>query len=443
MQPGSAIWKRGRRSYRPSGSKHLALARLRLTCIGRRSSDVAASKAKRQSGTKSDSGEPEIELAVSATSDATDSIPLWWSMLPKRQRNERLAEAHKAWDLFWFVNGLSFRLIDVDLFRDAIKAVKRCPVFQPASRQTLAGSHLDARDSDADRFKAARLKSGARYRFVFTTDGWKNKRKHSYHNCLLLTPSGPIFLGLKDVTGESGTAVAVHEEIEEVFASLDTDILRRILIGVTDTPSVNRSAWKLLEAAHPNQVWIGCMAHEIALLFKDWLKQVPELKSLFARCKRIVTWVQNHGLLLKIFEDKVKKQWPNDKRKWTLTLYMPGDTRMVTMFKLLHRIQVLKSVLRALITDVEYVESVQSIIAQYNSKAKPDKKIPKQANGAYPDAVSADVLDKTFWDNITMYLDTSKCTLYLHRLVDNCDPVLDKVYYCCAMVGKHLSVSAQ
>jgi hypothetical protein len=223
------------------------------------------------------------------------SIPMWFSMLPKAEQALREAAAHKVWDMFWFVHGLSFNLIEADLFTKAIAATKLCPTFTPCVRQTLAGSHLRARNEDANVFKAKRLKVGMLYGFLYTTDGWRNKRKRSYHNHILVSTAGPIFLFLADHTGESGSAVAIHDEIQTVFDSLESDvvgIIDRIVIICTDTPSANRSAWKLLRLTYPTKVCMGCMAHELGLLFKDWATKIPELKKLFMSFKQITIWVR-------------------------------------------------------------------------------------------------------------------------------------------------------
>ena len=72
-----------------------------------------------------------------------------------------------------------------------------------------------------------------------TSDGWRNHNRRQYHNFILVAASGPIYLGLKDVSGESGNAQAIHDEFVHLFATLDNDIVQRIIIGCTDTPSAN------------------------------------------------------------------------------------------------------------------------------------------------------------------------------------------------------------
>lgn len=124
-------------------------------------------------------GRSPFQDSCSSLAAAADTVPHWWSMLSSDARTERTAAAHKAWDMVWFVHGLSFNLIDSQLFRQAIAAIKQCPTFVPCCRQTLAGSHLQAREADANEFKEARLNAGKRYGFLFTTDGWKNKKRRN------------------------------------------------------------------------------------------------------------------------------------------------------------------------------------------------------------------------------------------------------------------------
>ena len=141
-------------------------------------------------------------------------------VLSKDIRDKRVAEANKAWDLLWFVHGLSFNLINSPLFRAAILAIKRCPAYKPCYKITLATTHLDSAN-DANVFKESRLNSGKTFGFLVTSDGWRNHNRRQYHDFILVAASGPIYLGLKDndehaqdncISGESGNAQAIHDE---------------------------------------------------------------------------------------------------------------------------------------------------------------------------------------------------------------------------------------
>ena len=371
-----------------------------------------------------------------------DAVPMWFHLLPASEQKQRLADCHTAWDMLWFVHGLSFAMIDSPLFKQAIKKTKMCPTFAPVCRQTLASSHLDARNEDANMYKELRLTAGQEFGFLFTSDGWRNKARRSYHNYILVSSAGPIFLALNDVTGEAGDAKAIHDEFVELFATLSPDIVERIVIGCTDTPSSNVAAWKQLEATFPKQVWMGCMAHELSLMFKDWVKKVPEILGLYRKLKRITIWIKNHGSILVIFKAKVALNWPTDKRHWTILPYMPGDTRMATTFKLVHRCCLLKDVLSALVTDALYKQHAQAAIKGWNASQKPEGKIPSGADGLFPDAIADDVLSPATWNLCNEFKKASETSLYFLRMVDCNLPVLGKVYYTCALINKQLAILA-
>ena len=146
--------------------------------------------------------------------------------------------------MLWFVHGLSFALIISPLFAAAVDKIKAAPGYKPCHRHTLSTSHLSARNEEANEYKDKRLQHGKQYGFLVTSDGWRNKARRSYHNFILVAANGPIFLKLKDVTGQAGNAKAISDEFTEVFATLDESVYSRIVIGCTDTPSAN-VMWQL------------------------------------------------------------------------------------------------------------------------------------------------------------------------------------------------------
>ena len=61
-------------------------------------------------------------------------------------------------------------------------------------------------------------------------------------------------------------------EFEEVINELEEHVSRNLIFGVTDTPSANRKAWRLLMGKFPRMYWGGCMSHEISLYMGDIAK---------------------------------------------------------------------------------------------------------------------------------------------------------------------------
>ena len=156
--------------------------------------------------------------------------------------------------MFWFVRVLSFAMLESTLLPQVIETTKGCPAVVPVSRQTLTTSHSNARSDDTNEFKESRLLAGNRFGFLFTSDGWRNKKRRSYHNFILVSSAGLIFLALKDVTRQAGNAKAIHDEFVDLFSTLDPDVVERIVIGCTDTPSSIVVAWKQLDATFPQQI---------------------------------------------------------------------------------------------------------------------------------------------------------------------------------------------
>lgn len=79
----------------------------------------------------------------------------------------------------------------------------------------------------------------------------------------------------------------------------------------------------LLESQHPKQLWVGCTAHEVALLFKEWTKKILAMMALFHQGLKVVKWVNNHSEILKLFRDIVPTRFA-DKRRHCLSLCMPN-----------------------------------------------------------------------------------------------------------------------
>lgn len=361
-----------------------------------------------------------------------------YAFLPAEEKQRLREECQSAWDLAFVMCGIKFMAADNKYLRAAIQKTRGIPDFTLACSKTMRTSRLEKLNNKANENKDLRLKVGLKLGFAVTSDGWRSVAKRNYHNYILLSLEGPIFLTLEEVTGEGGAGTDIYAGFEAQFAKLDNDVVANILIGVTDTPSANRTAWRLLEAKHPKQFWIGCAAHEVSLLFKEWVRKVPEILQLFKEGHRIVKWVNNHSEILKLYRFIVPSHF-EDRRKHCLMLYSPGDTRMATAFKMLHRILVLYPVLTDLVSRPEYETASQKALKQWSDAQAADKKLTA-VNGKYLDRVKLSVQSDAFKERIEAFINSTKSAMYLLRLVDGQSPVIGKFYYSCALVDKHLRV---
>ena len=146
--------------------------------------------------------------------------------------------------------------------------VRACPIIQPNElasiscchsaykpyhRHTLATTHLDAANEDANVIKDNRLKPGKLFGFLVTSGGWRNHNRRQYHNFIPIAAIGPIYLGLKDVSGEAENAQAIHDEFVDLFATLDNEVVLRISL-VARTRRQPMCQPKKLETTFPNQL---------------------------------------------------------------------------------------------------------------------------------------------------------------------------------------------
>lgn len=115
-----------------------------------------------------------------------------------------------AWDKAFVVCGIRFRAADSPELRSAIKLTRDCPDFHIACSKTMRTTRLDKLNASANKFKDNRLRSGMKFGFLITSDGWRSCAKKQYHNYILVSVEGPIYLGLEEVTGESGTGEAIQ-----------------------------------------------------------------------------------------------------------------------------------------------------------------------------------------------------------------------------------------
>ena len=395
--------------------------------------------------------------------DATDAPTDTPKTGHKRQRIDHLvqqrvtneATVREAWDEVFF-KSLGFSLADDPDFRHAVKMTSFCPGFKVNCAKVMRSKRLPAKDKANQEWQQQRLKRVCYLGTSIHSDGWKSKRKKKYHNFILMNPDGPFFITMHDVTGHSGRGESIADEMERVINSLPEEVQANLIIGLTDTPSANRTAWKELEARLPGTIWAGCMAHEISLLFKDFKKDIPELAETFRRGLDIIQWVNNHDDILQIFRELVAEHFKDHRRasqKAGMALYQPGDTRMALLFVALDRLKELQPVLESLVhftgrSDGEkklpsYEFVAQKALQAYNKQCKDPEKMHKKVRGSstkLEDKYKTIIKNDQFWEVVTEFLDLAATPFLLLRMVDSNLPSLSKVYYCCCLVDKILRI---
>ena len=239
-----------------------------------------------------------------------------------------------------------------------------------------------------------------------------------------------------------GGGQSVADEISEEIELLDPEVKAAIKFGLTDTPSCNQKAWKLLERKYPGTLWMNCMTHEISLFFGECISEVEHITTLFKSGVRVVKWVNNHSEILRLFRACVVQHF-EDKRRHSIGLYMPGATRMASVFRMLNRLLVLKSVLQDLVSTAAYTKAAQAAIKDHNSRQEEDKRIEVDEHGVYEDWIKDCMQNEGFWNQVEACIGAFTPAMHLLRLTDGTAPVMGKIYYSCALLDKSFRLAGE
>ena len=387
------------------------------------------------------------QASRASPASALTPSPIGWAMLSPEEKRRRRQICQEKWDLAFAVDGLAYHLASSETFRDALESTCQVPDFRLHCRQTMAGPGLQKMSIKADANKQIRLNEGLQTGFVHVTDGWRSKNKKNFHNHILLSMMGPVYVKLVDVTGESGAGENIAAEVLKVQNNLlPYHVQKAVTMGVTDTPSANRKAWRLLEAELPRQIWMNCMLHEVGLFFKEVMTKVGVVRKLSVSCLQVVKWFNNHGEILKLFRAAVRAEVEHGtsltSRQLNIGFYQPGDTRMASTFRMAHRMSILRPVLTAVGASAEFDSASQKALKAWSDAQKdPLKKVPKDPRGVYRDVVKHNITSIEWYDEINGFIKIMKAPMYLMRLMDSGSPCIGKVYYSCCLVDKYIRVA--
>jgi hypothetical protein len=115
------------------------------------------------------------------------------------------------------------------------------------------------------------------------SDGWDNVNKDHLINCLFGNASCLLFDGTVQLSSDDGeSADFVAELLRQCMERNGPFAFVQI---VTDTCSVMKAAWKLLQREYPWLVTTCCATHVLSLELKD-LGKLPEVASIISKVHR-------------------------------------------------------------------------------------------------------------------------------------------------------------
>lgn len=162
---------------------------------------------------------------------------------------------------------------------------------------------------------------------------------------------------------------------------------------------------EIIQAQHEHIMWVGCMAHGMNLMMKDFGK-LKYVSSIMSQAKRIAKLIRNNDRLSNGLARLQTTQQP-------LVILLPGETRFCAMITMAERILTLQTVIEDL-AEAEMWDFAKS-------KATNDRK-PKF------DAAKRSIERDAFWDQLARIVNSMEPMRTVLRLVDGEKPTMGIAY---------------
>src|SRR6266498_5804701 len=121
------------------------------------------------------------------------------------------------------------------------------------------------------------------------SDGWSNINRESVQNFVICTPK-PFFFDATFSGKESHIAEWVANQMTQ---QIDIIGIQKFSAVITDTASVMKAVWKIIEGKYSNIVCLRCNFYIINFLIRNILK-IDEIKVVINNAKMIVNYFRSH-----------------------------------------------------------------------------------------------------------------------------------------------------
>ncbi|GBC18735.2 zinc finger BED domain-containing protein 4-like [Rhizophagus irregularis DAOM 181602=DAOM 197198] len=177
---------------------------------------------------------------------------------------------------------------------------------------------------------------------TMVSDGWSNINRESVQNFVICTPK-PLFFDAIYSGEESHTAKWVADEI---IKQMEIVGINKFSAVITDTASVMKAAWGIIEDSYPSIVCLGCNSHVMNLLISDILK-IDQIKSVVENAKKLVNYFKAHvqatAKLKRIQKENYSKE---------IALVLPALTRWGTHLACFQSLQNSRTALEQALMDI-------------------------------------------------------------------------------------------
>jgi len=247
-----------------------------------------------------------------------------------------------------FAAGVPFSFLENDYVIQFFQQLR--PAFKLPNRRKLADELLD------DVFDGVKAECNEQIlqakSLTMVSDGWSNINRESVQNFVICTPK-PLFFDAIYSGEESHTAKWIADEIIKQMEIID---INKFSAVITDTASVMKAAWRIIEERYPSIVCLGCNSHIMNLLIGDILK-IDQIKSVVENAKKLVNYFKGHvqaaAKLKRIQKENYSKE---------IALVLPALTRWGTHLDCFQSLQNSKTALEQALMDVRIRQNMDSTL---------------------------------------------------------------------------------
>jgi hypothetical protein len=118
-------------------------------------------------------------------------------------------------------------------------------------------------------------------------------------NVLMSCPTGDVFLGSIDTTGQNKTMAYIADQLKVFIERVGPNNVTQIC---TDNAKNMLGAIEDVIGTYPHIFKQGCVAHALDLLLEDWSK-LTAFKELLDRAKRACQYIKNHHATMATFRE--------------------------------------------------------------------------------------------------------------------------------------------
>ena len=172
------------------------------------------------------------------------------------------------------------------------------PAYRPPSCNAVRTRLLTAKRVDVEKKVEEKLgNSIGKYGITICCDGWDNIQNRPLLNVVQCGPSGDLFLGTIDTTGNHKDQHYVASQIRPFLEKVG---VHNVVQVCTDNAPVMTAANRHIFQSISHLYVQGCAAHCLDLLLEDWGKE-EWVKKLVKKARIISVFIKSHHASQAIF----------------------------------------------------------------------------------------------------------------------------------------------